>query len=103
MATVLTPDEIDDALQTLNARGGPDWTLADDALHRTVSAESFPAALELVVAVGREAEDRDHHPDIDIRWRDVTFHLSTHSEGGVTSADVELAATIDGIAAQYAA
>jgi 4a-hydroxytetrahydrobiopterin dehydratase len=40
------------------------------------------------------AEDRDHHPDIDIRWRTLTFRCSTHSKGGITDLDVALARSI---------
>jgi 4a-hydroxytetrahydrobiopterin dehydratase len=55
---------------------------------------SFAAALELVQLVGATAERLDHHPDIDVRWRTVTFGLSTHSAGGVTKLDIELARRI---------
>jgi 4a-hydroxytetrahydrobiopterin dehydratase len=44
--------------------------------------------------VAEIAEDRDHHPDIDIRWRNLTFRCSTHSEGGITDLDVALAGAI---------
>ncbi len=47
-----------------------------------------------MAAVGDAAELRDHHPDIDIRWRTVTFVCSSHSDGGVTAKDVELAKEI---------
>ena len=47
-----------------------------------------------------DAEAMDHHPDIDIRWRTVTFTLSTHSEGGLTQLDIELAHQIDTAAAR---
>lgn len=43
------------------------------------------------------AETRNHHPDLDIRWRTVTFRCSTHSAGGITGQDVELAGEIDGV------
>jgi 4a-hydroxytetrahydrobiopterin dehydratase len=55
---------------------------------------SFPAAVELVDRVAAAAEKLDHHPDIDVRWRTVTFGLSTHSAGGVTELDIELARQI---------
>jgi 4a-hydroxytetrahydrobiopterin dehydratase len=54
-------------------------------------APSFPDAVQLAQLVGEDAEQLDHHPDIDIRWRTVTFTLSTHSAGGVTQLDIELA------------
>ena len=45
--------------------------------------------------MARAAEAADHHPDLDIRWRTVSFTLSTHSEGGITAKDVMLARQID--------
>ena len=45
--------------------------------------------------MAREAEDRDHHPDIDIRWTTVTFRCVSHSAGGITADDVALASEID--------
>ena len=56
------------------------------------------AALDLVNVIGREAEQRQHHPDIDIRWNTVTMTLSTHSEGGLTAADLALARRINAVA-----
>lgn len=64
---------------------------------RTVELPSFPAAIVAVVDVAKFAEEIDHHPDIDIRWRSVTFRLTTHSAGGVTESDVTLATRIDEI------
>lgn len=60
---------------------------------------SFLDAIGVVDEVARIAEDRSHHPDIDIRWRTLTFRCSTHSEGGITAKDVELAAEIDRVVA----
>ena len=71
---------------------------AYDELRLRVEAPSFPAAVQLVQDVGAAAEAMDHHPDIDIRWRNVTFTLSTHSAGGVTGLDVELAGQIRALA-----
>ena len=48
---------------------------------------------------GELAEDANHHPDIDIRYTKISFHLSTHSAGGITPLDLKLAATIDAAAA----
>ncbi len=66
---------------------------------RTVELPSFPAAIVAVVDVAKIAEELDHHPDIDIRWRTVTFRLTTHSAGGVTESDIALATRIDAIVA----
>jgi 4a-hydroxytetrahydrobiopterin dehydratase len=91
---LLTPDEVMQALEGL-----PEWSGSPEAIARTVRAADFRAAIALVNAVADAAEEADHHPDIDIRWRDVTFTLSTHSAGGVTDKDVALARQIDSLAA----
>lgn len=91
---LLTETEIAAALDSL-----PGWSRSGDALTRTVRAASFPAGIELVRRVAEAAETANHHPDIDIRWRNVTFTLSTHSVGGLTALDVALAREIDRLAA----
>jgi len=73
------------------------WRLREGALVRTVELDTFPQAIEVVDRVAVIAEEADHHPDIDIRWRSLTFSCSTHSEGGLTALDVELAAKIDDV------
>ncbi|GAA5088443.1 4a-hydroxytetrahydrobiopterin dehydratase [Nocardia iowensis] len=94
-APLLTETELAEALATL-----PDWTRDGDVLTRTVQAPTFLAGIELVRQVAEAAEAANHHPDIDIRWRKVTFALSTHDSGGLTALDVELARKIDQLAAQ---
>jgi 4a-hydroxytetrahydrobiopterin dehydratase len=89
---LLTQEEVDRALRDLDG-----WAREDASIVRAVDAESFLAGIELVRRVADAAEAADHHPDIDIRWRTVTFRLSTHSEGGLTAKDVDLARTIDGL------
>jgi 4a-hydroxytetrahydrobiopterin dehydratase len=91
MAELLTDEEIADALTKL-----PHWKRAGDALERTAELPSFPHAIQVVNRVAEIAESVSHHPDIDIRWRNVTFRLSTHSAGGLTEKDVSLAEQIDG-------
>jgi 4a-hydroxytetrahydrobiopterin dehydratase len=61
----------------------------------TLEAPDFPTAVRLVDEVAVEAEEMNHHPDIDIRWRTTHWRLSTHSEGGLTQLDIELAHRID--------
>ncbi len=92
MAELLGRDGVDEALQGLDG-----WSGGPAGITRTVELASFPAAVAVVDRVAEAAEAADHHPDIDIRWRTLTFALSTHSAGGVTAKDVDLAATIDGI------
>jgi 4a-hydroxytetrahydrobiopterin dehydratase len=89
---VLSNDEVDAALPTLDG-----WARDGDALKRSVKFPAFLDGIDAVRRVGEHAEREDHHPDIDIRWRTVTFVLSTHSEGGITRKDLELAAAIDQI------
>jgi 4a-hydroxytetrahydrobiopterin dehydratase len=86
MARLLTDDEVERQLGDL-----PGWRREGDALVATLQAPDFPTAIRLVDEVAVEAEEMDHHPDIDIRWRTTHWSLSTHSEGGVTQLDVELA------------
>jgi 4a-hydroxytetrahydrobiopterin dehydratase len=90
MADVLTQTEIDAALESLDG-----WAQEGDEIVRTVKADSFLAGIDLVRRVAQAAEAADHHPDIDIRWTSVTFRLSTHSEGGLTHNDIDLAGTIN--------
>ena len=70
---------------------------ADGVLRRSIKFPSFLAGIDAVRRVAEHAEAKDHHPDIDIRWRTVTFALVTHSEGGITDKDVAMAHDIDGI------
>ncbi|MGN6132584.1 MAG: 4a-hydroxytetrahydrobiopterin dehydratase [Nocardioidaceae bacterium] len=90
----LTQDEVDRAL----AHELPQWSQDGDSLVRSVEAPSFLEGIELVRRVAQVAEELDHHPDIDIRWRTVTFRLSTHSAGAITMRDTRLAADIDRLA-----
>jgi 4a-hydroxytetrahydrobiopterin dehydratase len=71
------------------------WERDGQALVRTVELEDFPQAIQVVDRVAVLAERAGHHPDIDIRWRTLTFRCSTHSEGGITQADLDLAGAID--------
>jgi 4a-hydroxytetrahydrobiopterin dehydratase len=87
-------DLLDDAAITEALRGLPDWTREGDALVLTARLPSFPAAIGVVDRVAELAESANHHPDIDIRWRTLTFRCSTHSAGGITDKDVDLAAAI---------
>jgi 4a-hydroxytetrahydrobiopterin dehydratase len=89
MAELLDAAAVTDALAAL-----PGWTRDGDSLVRTAKLPSFPTAIGVVDRVAEFAEAHDHHPDIDIRWRTLTFRCSTHSEGGITELDVALAGAI---------
>jgi 4a-hydroxytetrahydrobiopterin dehydratase len=77
----------------------PEWTRKGNEITRTYAFDGFPAAIEFVRALVPLAEGMNHHPDIDVRYDKVTIRLSTHSEGGVTRKDLELAKLIDGAGA----
>jgi 4a-hydroxytetrahydrobiopterin dehydratase len=68
------------------------WREEDDALVREFELASFPAAIAFVSCLAELAERENHHPDIDIRYKRVLVRWSTHSEGGVTERDREMAA-----------
>ena len=67
------------------------WEEQDNALVREFELPSFPAAIAFVDSLAELAESEDHHPDIDIRYRRVTVRWSTHSAGGITDKDREMA------------
>jgi 4a-hydroxytetrahydrobiopterin dehydratase len=89
---VLSDDEVDAAAAQLDG-----WQRIDGALRRSVTFPSFLDGIEAVRRVAEHAERADHHPDIDIRWRTVTFALVTHSQGGITEQDVQMAQELDEI------
>jgi len=96
-------DLFDDTAVADRLRMLPGWTRDGDAIRREVTAPSFLAGIDLVTAVARAAEDADHHPDIDIRWRTVRFVLTTHSAGGLTGRDFALAGRIEELASEHGA
>jgi 4a-hydroxytetrahydrobiopterin dehydratase len=98
MVSVLEPDELRDQLAGLSG-----WEGDTQAIRRTYKAPDFPTAIRIVDAVAEVAEQMNHHPDIDIRWRTLHFTNATHSAGGVTRFDVDLARRIDEIAAAHGA
>lgn len=73
------------------------WHRLNGALRLSVTFDSFLDGIDAVRRVAELAERTDHHPDIDIRWRTVTFALVTHSEGGITEKDLQLAREIDAV------
>lgn len=98
MAESLDAASVSQALSELDG-----WTGDVGGITRTATLPSFPAAIAAVDRIAVAAEDLDHHPDIDIRWRTLTFRLSTHSAGGtVTGLDIVLARRIDAILAEAA-
>jgi 4a-hydroxytetrahydrobiopterin dehydratase len=77
----------------------PSWTREGDDIVRQVVCTDFQGALNLVNRIGAIAEKLDHHPDILLHgWNKVRITASTHSAGGLTELDFQLATGIDGLA-----
>ena len=87
----LTEQEAATALANL-----PGWTRQGDVIAASFTMESFPLGIELVRRAANSAEAANHHPEIDVRWRTITFRLTTHESGGLTPRDVNLAKRIQG-------
>jgi 4a-hydroxytetrahydrobiopterin dehydratase len=76
-----------------------DWRREGDAIVREWELEDFSQAMKLVNRVADAAEAANHHPDIHVHgWNKVRLELSTHSEGGLTQGDFDMAARIDELA-----
>lgn len=86
MSRQLDDDELQRQLTNL-----PGWHGSTDHLMCSYRFGSYLDGVAAVPRVAVEAEEMNHHPDIDIRWRQVNFTLSTHDAGGVTQLDIELA------------
>ena len=86
----LTTEAVQEGLKEL-----PGWNLKGEAVSKQYTWPSFPEAIKFVNQVADLAEQADHHPDILINYRRVTLTLSTHSEGGLTRKDFDLAEKIE--------
>jgi 4a-hydroxytetrahydrobiopterin dehydratase len=98
MSRLLTDEEISRQVGEL-----PGWRRDGDSLAASYDAPDFPTAVQLIVDVGAQAEQMGHHPDVDLRWKVTHWRLSTHSAGGLTQLDIELAHLISQAAAQLGA
>jgi 4a-hydroxytetrahydrobiopterin dehydratase len=90
---LLNDDQIQEQLERV-----PEWDREGDSIKREFKFEDFQASVDFVNRITPPAEEMDHHPDITIRWNQVECTLSTHSQGGLTQDDFELAARIDALA-----
>ncbi|MGY1695136.1 4a-hydroxytetrahydrobiopterin dehydratase [Geodermatophilus sp. SYSU D00814] len=88
----LSPDDVAAALRDL-----PAWSGGPDGLRRSLELPGFPDAVAALVRIAFVAEQLDHHPDVDLRWRTLHLTLVSHSAGGVSELDLELARRIDGL------
>jgi 4a-hydroxytetrahydrobiopterin dehydratase len=89
-STKLSPADLGERLKRL-----PGWRLEDGAIVRDYTTDGWPTTLMLVNAIGFFAEAADHHPDLAVSWGKVQVKLWTHSAGGITESDVELAQLIE--------
>jgi 4a-hydroxytetrahydrobiopterin dehydratase len=89
----LSDEEIGERLEGLDG-----WSRDGDSIKKTFEGEDFMSSVSLVDKLAPVAEEMNHHPDLEISWNKVTVTLSTHSEGGLTENDFELAGNIDGLA-----
>ena len=88
--TLLKKEEIKDALSSLDG-----WKQGEKEITKQFELKDFKSALSFVNQIGEKAEEMDHHPDIFIHsWNKVKITISTHSEGGITKKDVQLAENI---------
>jgi len=90
---LLEDQEIAERLEALQG-----WERKGDEIVRDFKFDDFVGSVKFVDAVVEPAEQMSHHPDIAISWNTVTVSISTHSEGGLTAADFELASAIDSLA-----
>jgi 4a-hydroxytetrahydrobiopterin dehydratase len=90
---LLSQTEIEERLAEL-----PGWERSGDAIAKDFKREDFVGSVRFVDSLVGPAEEMNHHPDLEISWDTVTVKLSTHSEGGLTAADFELAAKIEALA-----
>ncbi|HEX8857228.1 MAG TPA: 4a-hydroxytetrahydrobiopterin dehydratase [Thermoleophilaceae bacterium] len=74
------------------------WSREGDAIKRQFTFDDFKGSIDFVNRLTPEAEGMNHHPDLEISWNKVTVTLSTHSQGGLTANDFELARRIDSVA-----
>lgn len=89
---LLTDPEITEALAALDG-----WHRRGDAIVKTFEREDFVGAVKFVDALVAPAEDMGHHPDVAIAWNQVEVSITSHSEGGLTAADFELASRIEAL------
>lgn len=90
----LTADEIETGLKDI-----PEWSEVSEKIQRTFKFDGFQKAIAFVNKIADTAEERQHHPDILIRYDKVSLTLSTHDANGITEKDFDLAKFADSIAA----
>ena len=90
--TLLEESEVERRLSELDG-----WAGEGEAIVKAYSCGDFAGSVGFVNRIAPVAEEMNHHPDLAISWSTVTVTISTHSEGGLTAADFELAGRIDAL------
>ena len=90
---LLSDSEVQERLAGLTG-----WKRSGGAIEKSFERGDFVGSVEFVRSLVEPAEAMNHHPDLAISWATVTVTISTHSEGGLTAADFELAGKIDALA-----
>ena len=89
----LTSEQIDVALKEL-----PGWSYENGSIKKTYATQHYPATMAFVAAIGGFCQRRNHHPDyVLMKYREVEVSFSTHSVGGITQNDIDIAKDIDKI------
>jgi 4a-hydroxytetrahydrobiopterin dehydratase len=91
--SVLSDEDVQARLGDL----GDGWEKYGNSLRREFKFDDFTGAVDFVNRLTPVANEMNHHPDVAISWNKVTVTLSTHSEGGLTDNDFELAGKIDNL------
>ena len=89
----LSDTEIDERLSGMNG-----WERSGEAIVKQFDNGDFKGSVDFVDRLTPEAEEMNHHPDLEISWNTVTVTITTHSQGGLTENDFELAGRIDALA-----
>ena len=89
---LLNDDQIRERLEGLEG-----WERDGESIRKEFKLEDFKGSVDFVNRLTPVAEDMNHHPDLEISWNTVTVSISTHSEGGLTENDFELAGKIDSL------
>jgi 4a-hydroxytetrahydrobiopterin dehydratase len=91
---LLSDDEVQDRLEQLETG----WERRGDSIVRQFKLDDFQGSVDFVNRITAPAQEMNHHPDLEISWNKVVVTLSTHSEGGLTANDFELAGQIEDLA-----
>lgn len=99
MFAIMKRELLDAEAITTALTGLPGWEAEGNCLRKTFSFPSYMAGIAFVQSAAEAAERMNHHPDLHVGWRKVGVSLSTHSAGGITELDLELARLLDAIPA----